>query len=145
MSVSWEYSQYFPGYMRSWYEPHFSLVDVDLNTLRAVINKIRNNDFKLLLQITNIERSITELKKLEEENEEKGEESLSDEEMMKRWSQVGGEARRMRRMMPSSKIMMVHNIHRNIRRRLMTAIQVISQVRHLQIQAYVQKNSACEQ
>ena len=85
---------------------------VDLNTCHEQ-NQIRNNDFKLLLQITNIERSITELKKLEEkteENGEEGEESLSDEEMMKRWSQVGGEARRIRRMMSSSKNMMVHNI-----------------------------------
>ena len=42
----------------------------------------------MLLQITNIERSITELKKLQEENdkiEEEGEEKLSDEEMTKRW------------------------------------------------------------
>ena len=35
------------------------------------MKKIRNNDFKLLLQI-NIERSITELKKLDEENEKNG-------------------------------------------------------------------------
>jgi len=129
----------------SWHEPQFSLVD--LNTLRAVMNKIRNNDFKMLLQITNIERSITELKKLQEENdkmEEEGEEKLSDEEMTKRWFEVACEARRVRRSMPSSKCMMVHNIHRNLRRRLLTGIQVISQVRHLQIQAYLQKNSACE-
>lgn len=130
----------------SWHEPQFSLVD--LNTLRAVMKKIRNNDFKMLLQITNIERSITELKKLQEDNdkiEEEGEEKLSDEEMTKRWFEVACEARRVRRSMPSSKSMMVHNIHRNIRRRLLTGIQVISQVRHLQIQAYLQKNSACEQ
>ena len=68
---------------------------------------------------------------LQEENdkiEEEGEEKLSDEEMMKRWrdEEVAYEARRVRRSIPSSKCMMVHNIHRNNRRRLLTGIQVIS-------------------
>ena len=120
--------------MGSWHEPQFSLVD--LNTLRAVMNKIRNNDFKLLLKITYIERSITDLKE-DNDNMEEREEKLI--EMMKRWSQVRVKARKMWRVMPSSE-----NIHRNIRRRLLTAIEAISQVRHLQIQAYVQKVSACE-
>ena len=118
----------------SWLEPQFSLVD--LTTLRAVMNKIQNNDFKLLLQIKNIEMSIEELQKLQEENdkmEDDGEERLSDEEMTERWTRVACEAREVRRAMPSSKRVMMHNIHRGVRRRLLTAIQTLSQVRLLQV------------
>lgn len=61
---------------------------VDLKTLRAVIKLIDNNDFQRYLQVEIVDRSITELLRFEEEEEEK----LSDGEMCQRWAQVMREA-----------------------------------------------------
>ena len=94
----------------SWHEPKFS--QVHLSTLRSVMNRIQNNDFKLLIQIKNIEMSIEQLQKLQEENdkiEDDTEDKLSDEEMTVAWTRVACEAREVRRSMPSSK--RVSNIH----------------------------------
>ena len=86
----------------SWQEPKFSLVH--LSTLRSVMNRIQNNDFKLLIQIKNIEMSIEQLQKLQEENdklEDDTEDKLSDEEMTVAWTKLACEAREIRRAMPS--------------------------------------------
>ena len=80
--------------------------------------------------------SIEELQKLQEENdklEDDGEDKLSDEEMTERWTRVACEAREVRRAMPSTRRVMMHNIHRGVRRRLLSAIQTLSQVRLLQV------------
>ena len=93
----------------SWHEPKFS--QVHLSTLRSVMNRIQINDFKILIQIKNIEMSIEQLQKLQEENDkikDGSEDKLTDEEMKVAWTRVACEAREVSFSMPK-RVSIIHN------------------------------------